>query len=331
MRKLLDSFITDNPMVERAKLFNFKKNWIDKLYPIWFSLLVYGFVLIGSVVLLLIAAVPINFIFRSELVNSWITQRPLLDQYLQFSLNLILGFGGIYFLIWLYTHFFEKRSMKSLGWLTSKRNIKFMRGFFFGFLEQLMIFLLILLFTPSTISTNNLIVSGLNAIPWVLLFLIPWGIQASAEELLFQGWALPHLTKKYGVIIGVIGVSILFSSAHLLNPEISVLYILNLALYGIFAALYFLYEKSIYGIAAYHIAWNWSQSHIFGATRFENDPIAMSLFGLNRQGPVYLSGGEYAFAGSSLFETGILILSIIVILLLQYRRLRKEKENGKIR
>jgi len=38
----------------------------------------------------------------------------------------------------------------------------------------------------------------------------------------------------------------------------------NLALYGLFAALYALREGGIWGISAQHTAWNWAQGNIFG-------------------------------------------------------------------
>lgn len=324
MKKLLQSFVQDHPMVEDARLFDFKKNGFQKLYVLWIALIIVVVTYIGMFIFLAPLSFPINWIINLDAVLIWREQNILWNNYLPFTVSIILGFGGVYFLLALYLRFVEKRSLSALGFKTSKKLKRVLIGFSLAILTQLIIFILVLTLTSSTLSTEGSLISGVKAIPWMILFLVPWAIQASAEEVIFQGWALPHLSKKYGVLTAIIVVPVIFTAIHLMNPGVTLIRIICWILYGIFAGLYFLYDRSIYGIAAYHIGWNWSLGQLFGATRYVDDEIAMSLLGLNRQGNALLTGGEFG-SGGTLFEAGLLMIGIGVILYLQHRRMKVVK------
>lgn len=322
MKRLLQSFLIDHPMVEDARLFEFKQPWLQKIYPLWPILVVVVAMFVGTFLLLAPLSFPINWLINTDSVLVWRTQNLLWDNYMLFAVTLTLGFGGVYLFIALFTRFVEKRSLLSLGFRTTHKGRKFLIGFVLGVVANLVIFLFVLFFTPSTLTTEGALITGVAAIPWVLLFLIPWAVQASAEEVIFTGWAFPHFAKKYGFRTAVIVVPLLFMAVHLLNPDMNIIKIVNLTLYGTFAVFYVLYQKSIIGIAAYHIGWNWSFGQLFGATRFADDQIAMTLLRLDRQGHALLTGGEFG-SGGTLWETGILLISIVVILYLQSRRLKQ--------
>lgn len=251
-------------------------------------------------------------------METWRDANPVWSEFIVYGLQLIIGFGGIYLVMALFTRYIEKRPFRTLGFVSKKKGIKMLRGFILGLGSTGLVFLLVLIFTPSTLSTEGHLVAGVAAIPVVLLFMIPWAVQATAEEVVFQGWLVPHLTKRNGVIIAIIFSAIVFAFAHVTNPNMGVLVFINLALYGVFAALYMLYEKSIYGIAAYHMSWNWSLGQIFGYAMDESEPI-MSIFGMNREGSALLTGGPLG-ADGSIFETILLVLLIVGVLMLQHRR-----------
>ena len=322
MKKLLQSFVQDHPMIEDSREFKFKKQWKNKTYFLGLFLFIVATVVIGSFILLIPLSFPINFLLRSDFIETWRDANPVWSQFISFGLNLIILFAGIYLVMFLFTRFVEKRPFKTLGFIDRKKGMKLLRGFIFGLGSSGLVFLLVLIFTPSTLSTEGHLVAGVAAIPVVILFMIPWAVQATAEEVVFQGWLVPHLTKRNGVIIAIIFSAIVFAFIHITNPNMGVLVLINLALYGVFAALYMLYEKSIYGIAAYHMSWNWSLGQIFGAAMDEAEPV-MSIFGMNRVGPSILTGGSLG-ADGSIFESIMLIALIGVILYLQHRRIKKE-------
>lgn len=322
MKDALDFFAHEHPMVESARTVKFKRSWKNKLYFLGLLLFTVAMIFIGSLILLIPLSFPLNLFIRTEFMQAWRSENPIWDQYLFLFFPLTLSFGGVYLAMFLFTRFVEKRPFKTLGFVDRRKGIKFVRGFILGVASSGLIFLLILLFTPSTLSTEGALISGVAAIPIVLMFMIPWLIQASAEELVFQGWLVPHITKRNGVLIAVLFSAFVFALMHIINPNMGVIVFVNLALYGIFAALWVLYDKSLYGVAAFHFSWNWSLGQLFGYQMLETDPV-ISIFGMNRQGPDFLTGGPLGSNGS-LFETLILLISIGVIVALHFRRKAKE-------
>lgn len=320
MKNLLQSFVINHPMVEEARTVEFERDWKNKLYLVGIALFVMLVVLVGTLIILAPLSFPLNAILNSDALQTWLEANPIWDELLLLAIPLIFGFGGIYLVMAFFTKRVEKRPFKSLGFVSHKKGLKIVRGFVLGIASSAIIFLLTLLLTPSTLSVEGALVSGVAAIPVVLLLMIPWAIQATAEEVVFQGWLVPHLTKRHGVIIAIAFSAILFAVIHLMNPNMSFLVFSNLALYGLFAALYMLYEKSLYGIAAYHFAWNWSLGQLFGATMFEGEPV-ISIFGLNRDGHAWLTGGPRGSDGT-IFETILLVLLIGGVLMLQHRRMK---------
>lgn len=324
MKKLIKSFITNHPMVEDARPFEFKRKWLQKTQILWIGLLSLAFVVIGSLTLAIPLSFPLNFLMNLELVQNFLDGSPeVWTDFSIFFINLPLFFGGIYVVMALYARFIEKRSLKALGFVTKNKGKKLIQGFLFGLISMAIVALLIVGFTESTFSTEHLSLSGWNALPMVLLLLIPWGIQASAEELVFQGWLTPHLGKKYGLLMAVSVSSFLFMFVHLLNPGINLMGILNLVLYGIFAAFYMLHEKSILGIAGYHIAWNWAQGNVFGSLVSGGGTVPASIFGLHMDGNALLTGGDFGTEGS-LVVSIVLLISLSVIFYLQHRKMRQE-------
>jgi membrane protease YdiL (CAAX protease family) len=318
--KLLQSFMINHPMVEDARPFEFKRRWLQKTQILWIVLLTYALVGIGWLILALPISFPANWIMQSSPMQNYLDRLPeIWIDFIFFFINLILFTGGIYIVMALYTRFVEKRSLKALGFQATNKGKKFISGCMFGLLSIFLVAILMVGFTDSTFSTEKLALFGWEALPMVLLLLIPWGVQATSEEVLFRGWLTPHLGKKYGLLIAVGVSSLLFSFAHGLNPGFNLLGFLNLTLYGVFTAFYMLYEKSILGIAGHHIAWNWGQANVLGILVSGDDPVPASILGLQREGNSLLTGGDFGTEGS-IITTLALILSLTIIFILQHRR-----------
>lgn len=82
-------------------------------------------------------------------------------------------------------------------------------------------------------------------------------VAAAAEELLFRGYAFQVLVQRVGVVSGVVLSAGLFSVAHLWNPGIRPLGLLNLALAGALLALAYLKTRSLWFVIGVHGGWNW--------------------------------------------------------------------------
>ena len=154
---------------------------------------------------------------------------------------------------------------------------------------------------------------SLTAVAGALLIFCGWMIQGAAEELLARGFLLPVLGTRWGPLVGVIVSSLFFALLHLANPYISVLSLLNLTLFGLFAALYALHEGALWGIFAIHAVWNWAQGNLYGFSvsglEIVNDVV---LFDLIEDGPDWLTGGLFGPEGG-LVVTLVLIISILLV------------------
>lgn len=139
---------------------------------------------------------------------------------------------------------------------------------------------------------------------WVLC---PAGWCRAAEEVLIRGWALPVIGARYKPWVGLLVSSLIFSLLHGLNPGLSTIALVNLALFGVFAGLYAIREGSLWGICAIHSVWNWVQG-IFGF-RLAEPKRAAALFEFDESGADWLTGGPFGPEGG-LAVTIVLMISI---------------------
>ena len=160
-----------------------------------------------------------------------------------------------------------------------------------------------------------------NSIPWgtMLAFLCAWMIQGFSEELNFRGFFMMTLGTHNHRLSAVIGSSVLFAAAHLLNDGISVWAVCNLTLFGLFAALYFLRTDSIWGIAAIHSMWNASQGNVFGLKVSGINIPATFLHFEQTEGHTWLNGGAFGPEGGAAV-TVVLLIGVIVMFLLPQRK-----------
>jgi hypothetical protein len=87
---------------------------------------------------------------------------------------------------------------------------------------------------------------------------------------------------------------------------------INLGLYGLFAALYALREESLWGICAFHSIWNWAQGNLFGLEVSGQSVSGGMIFNLMESGPDWLTGGAFGPEGG-LATTIVLLLSMAII------------------
>ncbi|HLI25595.1 MAG TPA: CPBP family intramembrane glutamic endopeptidase [Chloroflexota bacterium] len=155
--------------------------------------------------------------------------------------------------------------------------------------------------------------AGPTALGAVLAMLVGYGVQGPAEEVLFRGWLLPTLGARTRPWVGIVGSAALFALFHGLNPGLSALALVNLALVGVFLALWALAEGSLWGVSAWHALWNWTQGAVFGlsVSGWSEGP---SLLALSTTGPAPLSGGRFG-PEASLATTAVLGLGIALLLL----------------
>jgi membrane protease YdiL (CAAX protease family) len=301
----------------------------ERLTPIWlviplafliplisslgsFPLLIFNAASRMSEILALLENDPVSEIDQNAMLVMMLPKTAL-----GYGLFLILSFLGIYLLLWGWVRFFEKRPFSSLGFEGSDGWLKFGRGFLVGaFLFAIPVLGMVLLgyYTSDPNYTFNL-----NIVGTICLVLLGWLIQGPAEELLFRGWVLPVTAARYRPLIGIGVSALLFSLLHLSNPNVSVIAVLNLFLFGLFAALYSLAEEGIWGICGLHAVWNWVQGNIFGLEVSGLRPPGGSLLILEERGPDLITGGAFGPEGGLMITLALTVASSFLIWLSRRR------------
>ena len=97
----------------------------------------------------------------------------------------------------------------------------------------------------------------------IVLLLFTFALQSSVEELLFRGWLLSVLAKKFNVPVAVVVSSALFSLLHF-SPRDHWLASVGTFLFALFACAWVLRTRSVLGIMGWHAGWNWLLAIGFG-------------------------------------------------------------------
>ncbi|PKN91644.1 MAG: CPBP family intramembrane metalloprotease domain-containing protein [Chloroflexi bacterium HGW-Chloroflexi-6] len=226
--------------------------------------------------------------------------------------TLLSSFAGIFLFLWLWTRFFEKRSFSSLGFELPNALIKYLRGFLIGIIIFGGAVGLLAVTGFAEIEQGNPSMQGVTALGGVLVVLAGWLVQGAAEETLTRGWMLPVLSARYKPWVGILVSSLFFAVLHSLNPNLSVIAMVNLALFGFFAAFYALREGSLWGICALHSVWNWVQGNIFGFEVSGGSFGGGTLLNLMETGPDWLTGGPFGPEGG-LAVTFVLVVGMAFI------------------
>ncbi|NCP86158.1 MAG: CPBP family intramembrane metalloprotease domain-containing protein [Anaerolineae bacterium CG_4_9_14_3_um_filter_57_17] len=303
---MMFSWLTHPPLFELARQ-------AKRLPPVWAVLplaLVFMFasqlgvlpILIGMGLLYGFSADGISAAGQSALVSGfWM------------ALTLIFSFGLMFFILWLWTKFYEKRSFASLGYEIGGAARQYGRGLLFGALLFGGAVGLLAIFGCAAPETGgDPALEGLAALGGVLIVFLGWMVQGASEEILTRGWVLPVLGARYGPWVGILGSALFFAAMHGLNANLSGLALVNLALFGLFAAFYALREGSLWGISALHSVWNWIQGNFFGFEVSGSSFGGGMLLNLRTTGPDWFTGGAFGPEGG-LAVTIVLLIGIAVI------------------
>ena len=158
----------------------------------------------------------------------------------------------------------------------------------------------------------------------ILLFFVCVFIQSSAEELTNRLYLYQKLRRRYvSPLVAIIANSLVFALFHVFNPGFTVLSGSQILLVGLIFSVFVYYYDSLWIPFAFHAAWNFTQSIIFG---LPNSGIvsAYSIFILEaasaRDGLFYnVNFGVEGSIGASL------ILLVVLVVLVYINRGKKEK------
>lgn len=217
-----------------------------------------------------------------------------------------------------YSKFISKHSYESLGF--SKKGV--LKNYLIGSLVGLVMFSFCMI--VGVTFRLQTITFGKFSIGLWLMFVFGFIIQGMSEEVMFRGVFFPEISSKFGIVVGIVVNSILFSMMHFGNNGISYLPAVNLFLFGVFMSLVYYYYQNLWIVGAIHSFWNFTQGNIFGVsvsgiilteqTIFKSTFVKSSIF----------TGESFGTEGG-LICTFLLIISILVVMYINKGKFLKEK------
>jgi len=216
-------------------------------------------------------------------------------------------FIGTLIVVWFFRHFIDRKSIYSLGF----RMKKFGHDAIFGFLLGI---LLISFGFLGLYLNGNIIIERVHfaAGSMVLSFLF-FIVVALNEEIVIRGYILSNLLESYQPFTALVVSALLFSFMHGLNPNLSIIGLVNIFLAGILFGLYYIFKQNLWFPIMLHLSWNFFQGPIYG---FEVSGIdSQSLISHNIKGASMITGGNFGFEGSILLT---IIMTIVIFLMYRY-------------
>ena len=297
-------WITHNRLYDLARQGRRLTPWWALLPLAWFMLL-----------LAQVITLPVLLLLPGSEDSAAGGRSPALSGLLQ-GLLLALSFGGVVLLVWLWVRLYEKRGLATLGLERDGALRRYGRGLLIGLLTFTGAVGWMALFgfvAPEASDPGRV---GRAALGGVLLVIPGWLVQGAAEEVLTRGWIMSVLAARYRPWLGILVSSLFFTLAHGLNPNLTALALVNLFLYSLFAAFYALREGSLWGVCAFHSAWNWAQGNFFGLAVSGNQAEGGMLFDLMETGPDWFTGGAFGPEGG--LAVTLMLLAGMVLMLVTF-------------
>jgi membrane protease YdiL (CAAX protease family) len=275
----------------------------------------------ARIVLVIFAYIILTGVF--QFVGMRIINIPVHDQHafqnITLSQQVIIGAIGLIpliFIIYVLRTFVDKQSISSMGFSVKNRFGDISAGFI----------------TALTIIVGgSLILYALKYIDFIslrfdlysiLLSLVLFIIVAFNEEILMRGYILNNLMTAMNKYWALIISASIFSILHALNPNISVLALINIVLAGIILGSTYIFTKNIWFPISLHLFWNFFQGPILGY------PVSgmkiVSVFKIKMVGNNFINGGQFGFEGS-IVCTVLLVLAIVMILVYYIKLSHKMK------
>ncbi len=143
---------------------------------------------------------------------------------------------------------------------------------------------------------------------------------AFAEEILFRGYPFQRLIDGTNPFIATLIFSLLFSIAHLQNPNVNSIALINVFLAGVWLSSAYVKTRSLWLPISLHFSWNFFQGYLFslpvsGINLFE------TVFYVEITSKNLISGGEFGPEGSVLAS---FVLVVATIFILKNKRLSYE-------
>lgn len=205
---------------------------------------------------------------------------------------------GLLLLVWV--RLVERRPLASIGLTPDGAGPRWLGGVAAG------------LITAFAVVMAIWMAGGYRADGWLLAWASPvalggigflllcFAVQAGVEEILFRGWLMSVLGRKFNTVLAVLITSVVFTALHYGRQtpwhESALIF-----LFSLFACCWALRAGNIWGVMGWHTGWNWLLAVGFAVPVTGLDAgLPALLVKLLPQGSPFLHGGAQGPEGSAL-------------------------------
>jgi membrane protease YdiL (CAAX protease family) len=210
----------------------------------------------------------------------------------------------------IFRRFIDRRPVKTLGFAWQPFQADAFTGFLLG--VALLGAGTLLLFATKNLEWTDVHFKASDLFTGLALMVMI----ALTEEMVFRGYILNNLMESMNKW-AALGVSaLLFMLAHISNPGITSVAVVNLLLAGLVLGINFIYTRNIWFAVCFHFSWNFLQGPVLGY-----GVSGLPLQGVLQpalQGPWWLTGGSFGLEGS--FITTCLFTGTLLLLYAIYEK-----------
>ncbi len=138
------------------------------------------------------------------------------------------------------------------------------------------------------------------------------------EEMAMRVIFFRVVQESLGTWLALLASGLVFGAMHLVNDNVSVLGIADIAVAGVFLAATYLLTGRLWLCAATHAGWNFFQDGIFSLA-VSGHKVKEGLLTTELSGPDWLTGGAFGIEGSAV-DVVFVVLASAAMLLLAKRR-----------
>lgn len=207
---------------------------------------------------------------------------------------------------------YERRKISELNLGAFTKNSLY--GFFLGLLLQTsFVFVLYIM--------NHYSVSRVNPVSFLLPAFSTAIVAGFIAELLLRGIIFRLIEEKFGTVISLIVMALLFAIIHSGSKGATIFSVISTTIEaGILLSAVYVFTRSLWFSIFFHFAWDFTEPGIFGAINPGNS-IEKSLFTSKITGPNFLTGGQMGPQNS------IQAIALLMILCVLFLWMAKRKNN----
>ena len=248
----------------------------------------------------------------TEFIITFIVVMPIVQINLDANATVLIQLFSTVIFIGIYLLFIlkvEKRNLRSVGF--SKDNIlsSYVKGLLIGFVMISIIIMAGLLLGEYKFESFNL-----NDLYLFIPFLLGYMIQSMKEEIFARGWIMISIARRNNISLAIIFSSLSFVVIHIFNNDVGLLALINIFIMGVFLSLLFLRYDNIWICGAFHAAWNFTLSYLYG----------LNVSGLKTASFLLVSQVHKSIIGGNAFgpEAGLIatITTLIAIAVILYKK-----------